>query len=732
MVKVFVGATDMVAAGRLYNEGQQTFQLQRGQRGTAMVTLIVAAGDTYSTAVGEPVTIQEVTAGPTTTTAFYGTVDHKEITVLSEDGLHLEILTCVSGEQQFDTLRVTPPRSYFGHTAGYIVNDLLVNVCAGSGITAGTISAGATIPSLVLDTDIVSDVFNSLAKQSGFIWYVDPSTKTLNFCPETTTPVAFTLASTDTLWTTEDYQEFRSNYRNRQSVRVNFAAFYDSNEIFAGDGMTTTFTLRTLVAAGVSALITTSIRSRATCTFSGIPTAGDIVTVNDAPYVFVAAASLDNTQLVEVVIAGTIAGNVQNLADAINGNDATRGTAYSWPTWENDACNADGVGSTSFTLNVKWAGSAGDGHICTTTSSVIAFTDAYTNPTTTTKDGQDGSVQQLSFSSSAAAGGQQSLTYTRGSADVVCSFAPATGTFLSVEYQRLGGDVITVEDTAQVAIRAAIEGGTGKYQDEVDDSSNASARSGLLEAQGLLAQFGNIPKQFTFSTFKPGISAGQYLTVLLTFPTGLTTLLNGNWVVQEVQATLLPGTAKLTTNIGHYQYTVMVVDQPNVQTYVDVLTATVPDVKGNMKGTDNPVPVLPIGASNKRAKIQGVQATGANVLKTPYKVILPPGTIENIASVTVVAQVAPATQDYLADVLLSTDDGVTWNSIFIAGAGNQVTLPIGSLSATIIPAATNANNRGWAIPVMHNGDQLQISVLQADGTVSGVEITVSGRLAVGV
>lgn len=741
-VQILIHGTDQVAAGRIENEASATFTLQRGQRGTATITLIIKPGDTYATTVGWLVVVKEITPGPTTTIVFQGTIDQREIKWEEKTGTHHEILTVVSLEQTFDVLRVTPPKAYFNKTCAFIVNDLLSTVYSGGVVTAGTISTGATIDVLVLDGDTLSDVFTNLATQCGFIWWVDPATAQLNFCVMTTVAAPFTLSDSDVLFFTLDYQQQRSNYRNQQSVRVNFSSFYDSNEVFGGGGGTT-FTLRNPVSRVTAAVLfkaplSAVVQSEATLTFSGQPSAGDTVTVNDAPYIF--KSSIDNTQLVEVLIGANLTATIQNLCDCINGKDSTRGTAYSMPTWENDACNAVNPTATTLKLQVKWPGSGGNGHVVTTTSGVITITDAYGNTTTTTEDAVDGLIQSLSVSSAAAIGGQQSLSYTTGSADVTTSVSVPVGTRLSVQYQRLGGDVITVQDTAAVAARAAIEGGKGLYAQETQDTSNTSARSGLLEAQTLLAAFGVVPSQLQFTTFKPGLSPGRYLAVSLTVPTGGTTLVNGNWVIQEVVATLIPGSLKSSdANFQHFQYEVTAIDQAQVQTWERTFAAmSAAGAGGGSNGGGGrsgltrqpPSPTQPGFLANSRAKLPGTLTVASNVLATPYVVLLPPNTTENIGSVTVTAQVAPSTTDLIIDVLVSTDDGATWNSIFQPGAGNQITLTTGSFTVTVTPGATSTYTRGFVIPTLHSGDQVQISILQCDTTVSGVEVAVSGSLVI--
>jgi hypothetical protein len=157
--------------------------------------------------------------------------------------------------------------------------------------------------------------------------------------------------------------------------------------------------------------------------------------------------------------------------------------------------------------------------------------------------------------------------------------------YLQIEYTRLGGDVIIVEDSALVRDRARIETGTGKYQKIISDSSQTSAQAGLAEAQAALAAYKELPVTFSFGTLRPGLTPGQLLTIELAGPghdpanAGHAALLAGaaeasggtprTWSVQEVSADLVPAKPWLGGFYGHYRYTVRVIDVAQTADYVD-------------------------------------------------------------------------------------------------------------------------------------------------------------------
>lgn len=239
-------------------------------------------------------------------------------------------------------------------------------------------------------------------------------------------------------------------------------------------------------------------------------------------YTFVAA--LDNTQPFEVLIGATAAATAQNLVDAINANPATAGVLYSLPTIENPSCNADAPSGSAFTLRVKIHGAAGNS---APALSKICPNFAWSGATCS--GGSDGTSTSLNL--------QQDFLWLKGDQTVTCLNAVAGGTSLEVSYYRLGGDCVAVENTAQVQLRAVLEGGTGQYQQLLNDSSNTSYAAILQEAQQTLAQFSVLTSSFAFKTYQIGLSPGDLLTLVLTNPTSI---YNGQWQIQRIDGAYVP------------------------------------------------------------------------------------------------------------------------------------------------------------------------------------------------
>jgi hypothetical protein len=238
---------------------------------------------------------------------------------------------------------------------------------------------------------------------------------------------------------------------------------------------------------------------------------------------------IDNTQWGQVLIMASVAQTLQNLVDAINAQDtyagpplyATaqmgKGYGFSYPTWENTLVSADTPVSGKFTLRNKYAGQ-GFVAALSSSSAVFSWDRAQTSGGKTTFGTQ-------SISVGPATAQVQGLSYTPGS-QVVTLFSPlnasigsGVATNLAVEYHRLDGDAIIVEDTPLVNARASIEAGTGKYQAITSDTS-ASQGQGLIEANNALSAYKIMPETLEFQTFRPGIKINQLLNFGFNMPYG--------------------------------------------------------------------------------------------------------------------------------------------------------------------------------------------------------------------
>lgn len=743
-----------------------SFSLQRGERGPAQIPLILSAANSYAPTLRTQCKLIDVTGQ-----AFFGIISDYDYGWIGQDGYRHPTINAVTLKQCLDTLRI-PPRAYSSEKSGDIVTDLLTTVASGLPIALGTISAGVTIDSVNYSYDLLSDAIQSLATTNGFIWDVDPTTNPPQFffrLPNTvTSPV--TVLTSDVLWESLDYSVRDAEFRDRQIIKLSFGAFAPSHELLTGNGHTTMYSLRNPVDHLVKATLTTSTRATGTGIYTGQPTAGDTVSVNNLTYTFV--ASLDNTQFGQVLIGASANATWQNFLDAINATMSLAGSTYSLPTWENSLCNIDSIDTANgqFQIYVKVPGSGGSnlplaenchnftwyggsqdtpgpppdplagaspttpivfsqvawGHIpaendtfvlggityrfkhtpvanydigidssdaatviqqvadCVNANSteplanyfpgtpanplcrigvvhiygmaspipgpyyggfvpgyanVLAISPTPGTPTpafpgtpisfiavTPTAAGADdiNAAGNLTGLSSPGTGTtpdpEASVQWVTGSNRIVVATAPAAGVSLSVSYYRLGADCIAVEDSTLVAARAAIEHGTGRVDQYVNDDQNTNAFDGLSKAQSLLSTFSVFPQTVQFETYTPGILPGDVLPFDLVKPLYATSFLNpGTWIVQEVRASYLRGESP-----GHqFKYTVTVISADQVQSDVQFmerlaqtggsqLGSSGPAIAkstgegsggGNTDNTNTPVeevPIGPINGTNKR------------------------------------------------------------------------------------------------------------------------------------
>lgn len=267
-------------ASSLGGSERTTFGAVLGQRSQANIALNVKAGNAYLPATGWQVFLYEVTA-TSQTCVFCGSINKVQTSWWGLNGDRLIALSCVSFEQVFDEIRV-PGKLYKGTTAGAIVTDLL-NLASGWPGTTGTIEDGANVDTFLIKGEpTLGSLLGKLATLSSFIWYVDPTNLEINFVPPGLTAAPFILQQTDPLFEEMSVISDEHDFRDRQYISMDPAAFGESAEVFAGDGVSTSFTLRNPVDTVNDAWITRNTRNSATGTLSGQPSAGDTVSVGYA------------------------------------------------------------------------------------------------------------------------------------------------------------------------------------------------------------------------------------------------------------------------------------------------------------------------------------------------------------------------------------------------------------------------------------------------------------------
>jgi hypothetical protein len=293
-----------------------------------------------------------------------------------------------------------------------------------------------------------------------------------------------------------------------------------------------------------------------------------------AAYTFV--TSLDNRQWGQVIIGTTVAQTLYNLVDAINCNLATRGSAFSYPTWEHFVVNAGVASGTQINVNAKQSGVSPNAGLY---SNCPNFTWSATHMSGGTSPG---GVVSLS-SGLAGIDASAQVLYTQGSRTIVTApfYAVPNGWSIQINYQRVAGNLVVCEDTALVMQRAAIENGSGEFHQVTSDTSVANAAQLLQECQGALAAFSTIPQELDLDIFQPGLLPGQAITVNLPdYPAGIAALINTapgppaiGWIILEIDAKFIPKKPWMgipdVGPTGHFQFSFKLINFSQIGTWLD-------------------------------------------------------------------------------------------------------------------------------------------------------------------
>lgn len=559
-----------------------------GQRAKLDVTFEIGLGDTYEPTVGTPFYYYE-TASAVTKLIMSGKLGERNPHWYA-DGLHYVRLTCLGLECLFD-VELAPAKAYIGQTAHDIFIDLVTPIidAAPALIQLGSVIGSLVIDKLILDgTTYISDVLNQLVttmtNEGGDAWawginYQDSPLPSVYFRPpegigHTITGPPFTLHGS-LLWDTLDVTETLADLVT--TVRISAASdiFPKSTWVFQSPNPATkTFTLpfppSQITAARITRVSITTVPSIsataaavALLNINAVPSTGDTMTIGNITYPFVTA--LDNTIQNQILIGATIDDCTTNITGAIMGDQSLAGIGFSWPTVENDLANAQKIAPASLYVRAKLCGAPGNSIGVSSTAAGLQFIAAGGGsfPTTHLTGGSDPppGVQDISLSAVNAPDSsnitQNSILYQPGVQDVTVLLpelvgSPATIDFnpdpvaafweLEVQYQRVGSGGITVEDTALVDARAAIEHSSGRYMRSITVSSVAQLGTAYQQALKLLQQFAVIPTTLKLGTLETFFHVYDFLFLNVTAPTAI---YNGRrFVIQEVESEYIPGMEK--------------------------------------------------------------------------------------------------------------------------------------------------------------------------------------------
>lgn len=84
---------------------------------------------------------------------------------------------------------------------------------------------------------------------------------------------------------------------------------------------------------------------------------------------------------------------------------------------------------------------------------------------------------------------------------------------LSITYQGLYPIIVTADEAEQIQVRQEFEGGSGIYEDVVEDQNIDTREAALQFARGKLDKYGLIQSVVTFNTQEKGLKAGQLISI---------------------------------------------------------------------------------------------------------------------------------------------------------------------------------------------------------------------------
>jgi hypothetical protein len=517
---------------------------------------------------------------------FQGSLDDVKKYRLGNNGGFYYECSCVSLEQRLDKRLVT---GTFGPaTPGNIVGVLLYFMrnpaTWDEGIAIGDLSplVGPQVTVTFTGTR-ASDALDQLATLGNMAWYIDDASGLFYFIPRETFNAPWDFTEAEAVRYDADDQIIiernRTDLRNRQSIRFAFTALPPEREVFAGNGVTNLFPLTKQLSSIVAIYLTTSTQGSVTGSFSGgIPSPGDTISITSGTdtVIYTWRSGINNLNAREILIGATAADCATNFCNAINnewlnGDDTIAAPArstYSWPTPTNAYCRAVNNGGGSITLKARDPGAAGNS---------IAVAEACSNfswGASTLSGGTDGTTTQMTTGILNVDTDKDWYQFLDSIYNPFPAHYPATGEYLLVQYYPIGGDVVTVEDTPNVTARAAIEGGSGIYENLVDDSQNISWSSAFAEALGYQAAYGALLEQLTVQTDRAGVVAG--MSQLFNLPSmGIASL---RYFIQQVDGNFLGGT-------GGFRYTITAISNTRVGTWLQFWAQLASGGSGSSSGS---------------------------------------------------------------------------------------------------------------------------------------------------
>lgn len=516
-------------------EGPQ-FTSQINARGTATVKINITPGELRTI----PVVGMDLRIFDDGAPVFSGGIDNIEEHWYAESDTKYLILSCVSLEQRLDKLQISP-RGYTGWTCGAIFADLLATTGGQEGISPGDIRDGPTV-NRAYAWDSLTDAFDDLAQTSGgFYWAVNPDTFAADFRPRDANAAPFTLLTQHILWESIGTVTSREDLRTEQRIRLSQDTFALDTSFPAGDDVLTSFdvlrpieTIKTAIPITGGGVGQSPNSDASTGYFpSAAPNLSDGDTYSLGGYypdttgqiTYTFKTAIDNTVPFQVLIGATLPETAINFQFAVNDSKGgDEGVRYSLPTWAHpDMIMVASPSGDGYKFVAKQPGFAGN-------FLMIQGGSAFNPAGGPGADGTRGQAYRVAVDGT---GSQADIYFVPGSKTVRLAQPLPAGISLLIEYRALGVDVLSVRNDTAVAARAAIEGTSGRYDLMIDATGVTEPYSGIATANGALALYDEVGQVLTFKTRKPGLMAGQLLTLALLAPFDS---LNGDWLIEEINA----------------------------------------------------------------------------------------------------------------------------------------------------------------------------------------------------
>jgi hypothetical protein len=202
--------------------------------------------------------------------------------------------------------------------------------------------------------------------------------------------------------------------------------------------------------------------------------------------------------------------------------------------------------------------------------------------------------------------GTLSIAWVPGNDFITVIPAMLHGTSMVVKYAAVSGQsTISNADAGNIGIGSKTLRNT--------KTRTYTADGGLQETTAIIARYSMLPSTLQVSTDRAGVGIARALTIDLTAPVSASSVLNGVWLVVEIEAVIVPGLEMRASPFGHFRYTLHLVN-----------TAATAVFRGDGSTTAFTLPEVPASVSLIRIVNTDLPITGAWTIGTDQIVLSAP------------------------------------------------------------------------------------------------------------